>query len=135
MKKIVSIITLIALFAGCKKYPEDEKLPHFRTPERRLIGGAWHEQSVHSLNTNIGYLSPNSSLRFDKDNTFKGKILFSSCGGECTGTWRLTNKKKNLSLTYDKGSTIEYTILQLDNKVLKFKRDSLEYTFTPPRFR
>ena len=50
MKNLVSIIILISLFAGCRKYPEDEKLPHFRTPERRLIYGNW--ESVSMINNN-----------------------------------------------------------------------------------
>ena len=128
MKKIFSIFILIILIAGCKKYPDDAKVPHFRTPEGRLIDGSWVYGHVYNsiLNTvpkNIG----ESRISFEKSKVFIGNKFVPYLN--FTGTWKLTNKKKNLVITDDKGNATEYVIHQLDINFLDFRSDSLEFTF------
>jgi len=127
MKKIFSILIIFILIAGCKKYPDDKKLPHFRTPEGRLMHGGWNYMDVYNTITNIGYSTGNGQIMFNNKKEFVGHVQYLNF----IGIWELTNKKKNLAITDDKGNTIEYVIQQLDYDKLRFRNDSLEFSFKP----
>ncbi|MBK6834873.1 MAG: hypothetical protein IPG89_11615 [Bacteroidetes bacterium] len=92
MKSLPYILLVCALFFGCKKYPEDKTLVHFRTVKNRIehfspwyikeytVDGA---DSLNHLNTKFWWAAPveeipwsiNSGYHFDDK---KNKVMFNT---------------------------------------------------------
>ena len=129
LKKYFLYILIPIAIGSCKKYPDDQKSPHLESPEGRLCRGDWVYMHTYNTvkNTAIGYFIEGRISFSRHKKVFEGKKQ----PFNFNGTWELTNKKKNLVLTDDKGNATEYIINQLDHDHLAFSNDSLRFDFTP----
>lgn len=134
MKEVVSIIILVSLFAGCKKYPEDEKLLHLKGAKKRILEH-WSLNQVknHITNTPILISYYAGDILFNSSNDFTGKLNFYNCFNY-NGTWELIANRNILKITENNTATTrEFLILRLEKDNLKLQIDSLQFIFGPYR--
>lgn len=134
MKIFVCASILITLFAGCKKYLQDEKLPHLKGPKKRIME-RWSLYQVknHINNTPILISGLGGGISFSLPNSFIGKQNFYNYFNY-NGTWELIVNRNILKITEDNTATTrEFIILRLEKDNLKLQIDSLQFIFGPYR--
>lgn len=119
MKKFISIIIVLTLITGCKKYPDDNVI-HFRTSEKRLIR-CWCKS---------GYPYGSVALRFNKDGAFIG-VLYQI---NIHGTWEFIENKNKLRIINPSNNTSFFFTITLLEKYkgkyyLHLQDDSTTYYY------
>ena len=122
MKKLISIMILLSLLLGCKKYPDDDNSFHLLTVKKRLCTVCWNSDQ---------YQGDNSCMSFKKDSSYIG--LYYPIGFK--GTWKLIDHKNKLRFTNSSNNTTyDFTIIRLEREsdgrpVLWLKNDTATFYF------
>jgi hypothetical protein len=141
MKKIALFSLALTLGLGslssCKKYEDDTMFMTLRTPSNRLTGD-WkltQTSDKNDANPQTGETEGGTIIfSYKKDGVFTYTFSFSGNTQTVTGTWKLTDDKKQISMTVTSGTetdTLLADIKQLSNKKMKlyFPDDQSHYYF------
>ncbi len=144
MKKIILLFILVAfLFDGCKKkYPDDNWVPHFRSPVKRLTKHSWAMKSYTKL-VNFSYspLADNFKCGFYIDGTCSGGTAVTYTVGQLSyypssnnfnfsQSWELINNDETLKIIHDQNHYTLWKIEELESGTLKISNDSVRLEMT-----
>jgi hypothetical protein len=135
MRKIISIVVLAVFIAGCKKYPEDTQLLHFKKPEKRFVGH-WSLQSVKNYINNrpisIAFCHDHFLFSSDRFEGMTSGTTYWTMYFNYNGTCELSDHKKKLRiLEQSTNLSHDFKILRCEKEHLELQADSLQFTFIP----
>jgi hypothetical protein len=100
----ISIILILLIITGCKKYPEGGHLFSLSKTEGRILGSYYiQELTVNSLDTSLvgsSYMCTEADISFTSDGFEGSKTLNTLCGTFPTNSWYVTGNKRELIISF-----------------------------------
>ena len=127
MKKIVCLLILASMIAGCKKY-EDGPSISFASKKSR-IEGKWEIEKVFINGTeDTSHLNSKPEIKFTKDGSFTYSSVnpYTSAVNVYDGNWEFKDQKKQLLLSLNNGYNGETTYQLWTITLLKKDKIHLE---------
>lgn len=122
----LSLLLLLPMFSGCRKYPEGPSIS-FRSKAERVANN-WRANFVFRNNIDETVRYDNYEFRFDRNGEFTWTVTFEGLDPfSLSGTWELATVDEEIKLTYNDPAAAEERYLYL--QILKLYEDDLWVSF------